>query len=42
MPPMNPELRTDTILLELQSLLAPLSWNRRHDGILTKKNWEEE
>lgn len=42
MAPLNLELRANTVVLELQSLLAPLSWNRRHDGILANVGWEEE
>ncbi|KAF5120388.1 GMP synthase (glutamine-hydrolyzing) [Metarhizium anisopliae] len=42
MAPLNLELRANTVVLELQSLLALLSWNRRHDGILASVGWEEE
>lgn len=40
--PMNLELCTNMFLIELQSPLAPLSWNRRHDGILASVGWDEE
>lgn len=42
MAPLNLELCANMVLLELQSLLALLSWSRRHDGILASVGWEEE
>jgi hypothetical protein len=42
MAPVNLQLGANIVSLELQSLLALLSWNRRHDGIPASVGWEEE